>query len=283
MRIAKYPSSVCDHGRRTGDRALASAAAILGRLLTCVVVAVLLSAEGAGAEEPGNHLFILSGQSNMTGGLKAGFARTVEGAFGKESVTVALSSKSGRGIRFWDKDYQFPNNYKFPGKGAPEKKHFQQHGQLYGPLIQAARNVGQNKSYDTVTFIWMQGESDAGRGLEAVYEQSFLRLLERLKTDLKRKELNFVIGRLNDAQMSNPHWRKVRDVQVKLGDDHAHGAWIDTDDLNGGEAGKPGGAVHYPKEKIGILGERFANRALELIRKRPASDGNDIQGEVKSR
>ncbi len=235
------------------------------QMLTSLAVAILLLT-GCGGGEPGKHLFILSGQSNMTGGLEAGFARTVEDAFGKANVTVVRNSKSGRGIRFWDKDYKFPDNYKFPGKGAPEAKHWDQHGRLYGPLIQAVRNADKEKSYDSVTFIWMQGESDAGRALGEVYADSFLRLVERLKTDLDREELNFVIGRISDARMSDTGWTRVRDVQVKLAEDHANGAWIDTDDLNGGQAGVPGGAVHYPAEKAGVLGERFAAKAIELIR-----------------
>lgn len=249
------------------------------QMLTFVVVAILLLAGCGGAREPGKHLFILSGQSNMTSDLEAGFARTVEDAFGKENVTVVRSSKSGRGIRFWDKDYKFPENYQFPGKGAPEEKHWQQHGRLYGPLIEAVWNAGKDKSYDSVTFIWMQGESDAGRALEEVYEESFLRLLGRLKTDLNREELNFVIGRLSDARMSDSHWARIRDVQVKLAEDRANGGWIDTDDLNGGGAGKPGGAVHYPKEGARVLGKRFAAKAIELIRKRSASDATEIQEE----
>ncbi len=278
-----HPNHVRQNGFQSLNQTRISATTILGRLLIGVATTVLILANNAGAEESENHLFILSGQSNMTGGLEASFAQAVEGVFGNQNVTVVRSSKSGRGIRFWDEHYQFPSNYKFPGKGAPEKKHFQQHGQLYGPLIQAIQSATQDQSYDTITFIWMQGESDAGRGLEEVYEQSFLRLLGRLKTDLKRDDLNFVIGRLSDAQMDNAHWRNVRKVQVKLGEDHEMGAWINTDDLNGGEADKPGGDVHYPQAKIKILGERFAAKAVELIRKESANAGKVIetQGKLK--
>ena len=49
--------------------------------------------------------FILSGQSNMTGGLKAGFAKKVEVTFSKENALILSITANGRGIRFWDKDY----------------------------------------------------------------------------------------------------------------------------------------------------------------------------------
>jgi hypothetical protein len=199
----------------------------------------------------------------MTGGLKAGFSKAVEGNFGKDNVTVAHHSKSGRGIRFWDKDYEFPENYRFPGKGVPSERTKLQHGQEYGPLIEKAREAFDGKPFDTITFVWMQGESDGKRGLGPSYEKSFLRLLGRLKTDLGRKDVAFVIGRINDSYVSDPNWKAMRDVQVKLAEDTDHGEWIDTDDLSEPEHG-----VHFPKENYEKLGRRFAQKAITLIRKK---------------
>jgi len=217
----------------------------------------------ANHKKSGNHLFVLSGQSNMTGGLKAGFAKTVEDTFGKDKVVVVHHSKSGRGIRFWDKDYEFPENYRFPGKGVPSERTKLQHGQEYGPLIEKAREAFDGKPFDTITFVWMQGESDGKRGLGPAYEKSFLRLLGRLKTDLGRKDVAFVIGRINDCYVSDPNWKAMRDVQVKLAEDTDHGEWIDTDDLSEPEHG-----VHFPKENYEKLGRRFAEKAITLIRKK---------------
>ncbi len=241
------------------------------RLVALLVLALNLSA-GAETKKSGKHLFILSGQSNMTGGLKTGFTKTVADTFGEEKVTVVHHSKSGRGIRFWDKDYAFPKNYRFPGKGVPSERSKQQHGQEYGPLIERVQEAFKGKQYDTITFVWMQGESDGGRGLGSVYEKSFLRLLGRMKTDLDRKDIGFVIGRINDSSMSDPNWTAMREVQVKLAEDADHGAWIDTDDLS-----EPDDGVHFPKEKYPILGQRFAKKAIELIRMRSARKANEIQ------
>jgi hypothetical protein len=148
---------------------------------------------------------------------------------------------------------------------VPSERSRQQHGEVYGPLIEKVRDACKGKSYDTVTFVWMQGESDGMRGLGGAYEESFLRLLGRLKTDLDRKDISFVIGRINDAHLKGPsaeHWRRVRDVQVKLAEDADRGAWIDTDDLSG-----PDDGVHFPREKYPALGQRFAAKAIELIDK----------------
>ncbi|MBT4901009.1 MAG: hypothetical protein HON54_03760, partial [Verrucomicrobia bacterium] len=178
---------------------------------------------------------------------------------------VVHHCKSGRGIRFWDKDYKFPDNYRFPGKGVPSERTKLQHGQEYGPLIEKAREAFAGKSFDTVTFVWMQGESDGMRGLGPAYEKSFLRLLGRIKKDLNRKDVTFVIGRINDSHMRDPNWKAMRDVQVKLAEDTDHGAWINTDDLSEPEHG-----VHFPRENYQKLGQRFAEKAIVLIRKESA-------------
>ena len=238
-------------------------AAPIGCFRSLVVLAIFFFGFSSSAQKSARHLFILSGQSNMTGGLKAGVSQKVEDTYGKESVIVVHHSKSGRGIRFWDKDYRFPANYRFPGKGVPSERTKQQHGQEYGPLIGKVREAIEGKSFDTVTFVWMQGESDGGRGLGPVYEESFLRLLRRIKEDLERQDLGFVIGRINDSRMNDPNWRHVREVQVKLAKDSPNGEWIDTDDLSDSESG-----VHFLKENYSKLGLRFAEKAIDLIRKR---------------
>lgn len=224
----------------------------------------------ANPQKSGHHLFILSGQSNMTGGLKAGFVKTVADTFGKDKVMVVHHSKSGRGIRFWDKDYEFPENYRFPGKGVPSEQTKLQHGQEYGPLIEKAREAYDGKPFHTVTFVWMQGESDGGRGLAPAYEKSFLRLLGRIKKDLERKDIAFVVGRINDSRMSDPNWTDMRKVQVELAENTEHGEWIDTDDLSDPEHG-----VHFPKENYEKLGQRFAQKAITLIRKKNAKKVNE--------
>jgi hypothetical protein len=241
----------------------AVAASLVARVFLSMASVILFSAKGIAVEQPQTHLFILSGQSNMTGGLKIGFSRVVEEHFGKDNVTVVHHSKSGRGIRFWDKDYRFPKDYQIPGKGPPSERTKQQHGEVYGPLIELVRQAREGRSHDTITFIWMQGESDGMRGLGAVYEESFLRLLGRLKTDLQRKEIGFVIGRINDAPLNGPtaaFWRQVRDVQVKLATNAPHGDWIDTDDFSSPDAG-----VHFPRDKYPAIGVRFATKSIELI------------------
>jgi hypothetical protein len=225
-------------------------------------LALSLSAS-ADTKKTGKHLFILSGQSNMTGTVKDALAARVAERFGKENAVVVMRQKSGRGIRFWVADYRQPTD-----RGLTEKK-MTSNGQEYKPLIEAALAAAKDESFDTVGFIWMQGESDANNRLSEVYEESFLKLIKRLEKDLGRDDLYFVIGRINDYARSRPdneHWHRVRETQVKLGKSSGN-AWIDTDDLNGGDADQPDGDIHYPREGAVKLGQRFADKAIELITK----------------
>jgi len=236
-----------------------------GHLLRLVALAVLaLSLPAlAGTPETGKHLFILSGQSNMTGTVRDAFADRVRERFGAENAVVVMRMKSGRGIRFWVADYRQPC-----GRGLTDRK-MNSNGQEYGPLIEAVMTAAKDQSFDTVGFIWMQGESDASNRLSEVYEESFLKLITQLKKDLRRNEMYYVIGRINDYARNRPdneHWHRVRDTQVRLGQ-HRGTAWINTDDLNGGDADQPDGDIHFPRQGAMILGRRFADKAMELIDK----------------
>lgn len=230
---------------------------ILILLLTTLIPASLMA--------QGKHLFILSGQSNMAGlDPNASFTPAVEQAFGKDNVTVVKNAQGGAPIRSWVHDYEFPDKR---GINDKEKKLM---GKKYSDLLQAVQAATQGSTYDSVTFIWMQGERDAREQLAEVYARSFHSILQQLKTDLKLDEINFVIGRISDFDMQNkqyPHWTRIREIQVKLAEGNPAGAWVDTDDLNGGEPGVAGGGLHYTKEGYVTLGRRFAEKAIALAKK----------------
>jgi hypothetical protein len=92
-----------------------------------------------------------------------------------------------------------------------------------------------------------------------------------LKNDLKLESINFVIGRISDFDMTDkkyPHWTMIRKAQVKVAEADPKGAWVDTDDLNNKKPGQKGGGLHYTKAGYKILGQRFAEKAIELIKKK---------------
>ena len=247
----------------------------LARLLQLgfALALIFLAPVCAGEEKTGRHLFILSGQSNMTGAVKAAFTAHVEEQYGEENSVVVMRMKSGRGIRFWVADYDQPAD-----RGLNEKK-MTSNGMEYKPLLETALAAVKAQSFDTVGFIWMQGESDANNRLSEVYKESFLKLVGQLRKDLKREDLYCVIGRINDYARSRPdnvHWKRVRETQVKLGKTPGN-AWIDTDDLNGGDANNPDGDIHFSKDGAAKLGQRFAKKAIELISKRPTRTANELK------
>ena len=208
------------------------------------------------AQSADKHLFILSGQSNMAGlNPQISFTPTVEKAFGKENVTVVKSAQGGQPIRRWHK------GWKSASGDAPEKT-----GDLYDRLMEKVDEATKGQKYKTVTFVWMQGERDAKEKHGEVYSGSLKAVIDQIEADLKHTPVHFVIGRLSDFDMNDkkyPHWTMVRKAQVALAEGSDHGAWVDTDDLNN-KGNKDD--LHYTKDGYRILGERFAEKAIELIR-----------------
>ena len=225
-------------------------------LLTLVTVAHVI------ATEPGKHLFILSGQSNMEGlQPEISFTPTVESELGKDNVIVILEAESSQPIRSWYKKWK-------PTEGNEPKAT----GDLYERLLTRVNEAIKGMKVQTVTFIWMQGEQDALEEHGEVYAASLKGLIGQLRNDLGRSDVSFVIGRISDFDLKNrryPHWTLVRKAQVEVAEADPHGAWVDTDDLNDGknrEGKEIKNGLHYSAEGYKTLGKRFAQKSIELIR-----------------
>lgn len=201
------------------------------------------------------HLFILSGQSNMRRlNPDLTFTPTLKKAFPSDEIIVIKDAKGGQPIRFWSK----------PAASA-RNDHTGTSGVLYDRLIRKVKIATAKSTFDTVTFIWMQGESDAAQNHADTYEASLLAVIDQLKKDLGREDLNFVIGRLSDFGLErkkfSSSWEMIRKVQVQVATTgQSHGAWVDTDDLNGDK-----NDLHYTSDGYDKLGERFASSAIKLI------------------
>ncbi len=212
---------------------------------------ILASASSARAEKV--HLMILSGQSNMAGLNPAvSFTPTVTKGLAPDKVIVVKSAQGGQPIRRWYKKWK-------PAKGDKPTAD----GVLYDKLMAAVNKAVGDTKIDTVTFVWMQGERDAREKHGEVYAASMKGLIDQLSADLKRDDVNFVIGRLSDFGKKGTyvHWDKVREAQVNVAEASKRGAWVDTDDLNG-----PKDDLHYTKEGYAELGKRFAEQAIKLVK-----------------
>lgn len=217
------------------------------------------------------HLFILSGQSNMAAlDPNQSFTPTVAAAFGAEQVTVVKGAWGGQPIRRWYKQWQADDSDSELTGPATEKKQ-QPYGDLYNILMSKVAKATAGKEFSTVTFVWMQGERDAREQHGDSYAQSLTGLLQQLADDLGRQDINVVIGRLSDFDMTNakfPHWTRVRDALVEVAESQPHAAWVNTDDLNDG-LNQHGDLVkndlHFSVEGYEVFGRRLADAAIELI------------------
>jgi len=200
------------------------------------------------------HLFILSGQSNMVllNPIQS-FTLSVTKAFRDDEIIVVKDALGRQPISRWYKK-----------RNAVQREEPKDSGDLYDRLMTKVELAMDGRTPSTITFVWMQGETDAKEKSGNEYAASLKGLIDQLREDLKRKDVNFVIGRLSDFDNGNkiyPHWTKVRQAQVQVAESDPRGAWVDTDGLN-----IPNN-VHYTREGHKILGERFAAKAINLIKK----------------
>lgn len=232
---------------------------MITRMLVLVPsLALMIFGGNADAADKKVRLFILSGQSNMAGlDPKVSFTPAVEKAFADDEVIVVKSAQGGQPIRRWYKKWELP-------AGATDAKAGAKNGDLYDQLLQAVTKALGDRRPDSVAFVWMQGERDARAGWQAAYYEALRGTVDQLRADLKRKDIAVVVGRLSDHQKGNAGWDAVRSAQEKVAADEPLGAWVDTDDLNGKEG------LHYTKEGYAELGQRFAERSIELVRKHEA-------------
>jgi hypothetical protein len=228
----------------------------------CYAITILLGLAPAltAQAKDGPHLFILSGQSNMTSILGRSFRESVEKVLGPDKVVVSRTGHPGQPLKNWVKDWVPP--------AGSEDPNVENNGHLYTKMMNTLERNLKGGKPSTVTFIWMQGEADAGKGWAAVYEKNFLSLLDQIRADLGIQKLNFVVGRINEFWLEKPDGKAMREILAKLGDAHANGAWIDTDDLNRGV--NPWGGFsfedgHYPPGGYVVMGQRFAKKACLLI------------------
>lgn len=188
------------------------------------------------------------------------FTPNVIAALGKDAVIVVKDAHGGQSIRSWCKsNLEDPP----PTFGRIPKVR----GDLYGPLMTKVNGAIKGEVIQTITFVWMQGESDLSN---TAYDAYLKELLSQLQHDLNFKDINFVLGRISDSGLDNPKKpglvKAIRRSQVEFAESYSRGAWVDTDDLNDREQdGKVVNEVHYTPEGYRFLGKRFADKAIALI------------------
>ena len=224
------------------------------------------------------HLFILSGQSNMAGmDPEAGFMTEAVKLFGEKQVGYIKVAKGGQPICRWLAEWEDIAKAKELDEKHRQRIHRDGEVEFYQPILdEYAKLLKQHPQPKSVTFCWMQGERDANGGAHAAYKDALKQLIANLRRDLKRPDMNIVIGRLSDAGQKKPSWAAMRKIQMEIVNEDPSGAWVDCDDLNDQmKDGKMQNAVHYNRpEGYIILGQRFARQGNALIKGgKPAEDG----------
>jgi hypothetical protein len=146
------------------------------------------------------HLFILSGQSNMKGMKpETGFLPEANKLFKDDKVVYVKVSKGGQPIRRWLKEWA--DIAKEKGINAKHRERILK-GQgvlFYQPILDQYKEMLKKYPKPTsVTFCWMQGERDANGGVDAAYKDALKLLIAKLRRDLKRPDMNIVIGRIGE-------------------------------------------------------------------------------------
>jgi len=242
-----------------------------------IVLTLLLAASTSFADDKPVHVFIFSGQSNMAGmDPETGFVPEARKLFGSEEVVYIKVAKGGQPICRWLEEWADIAEKK--GLDARHRERILKgEGVLfYQPILDQYKEMLDKYPKPTsVTFCWMQGERDANGGADAAYKDALELLIAKLRRDLKRTDMNIVIGRIGDYALDRASCVEVRKVQVEIANEDSRGAWVDVDDLNDKEVnGEMQSVVHYNREGYVVLGQRFARQGYALVKgKEPAEDG----------
>ena len=248
------------------------------KTITLLTFSLTFLASAKSDSEKPVHLFVLSGQSNMAGmDPKTGFMTEAKKLFKNEKVVYIKVAKGGQPICRWLEEWQDIAKNNGLDEGHIKRIHRGGKVEFYQPILDQYKGMlKKHPKFESVTFCWMQGERDANGGAHAAYKDALKQLISNLRRDLKRPDMNIVIGRIGDYALDRESCVTVRKVQYEIANEDPLCAWVDVDDLNDREKdGKIINAVHYKRpEGYVLLGERFARQGYALIKgKKPAKNG----------
>jgi len=249
-------------------------------LMMLALLTLLLTPSVVTATDKPVHLFILSGQSNMARmNPNAGFMPEAGKLFKDEEVVYIKVAQGSQPICRWLEEWQDIAKENGLDEGHIKRIHRNSKVDLYQSILDKYQEtLKEHPRLTSVTFCWMQGETDAQARAQAAYKDALKLLITKLRRDLQRPDMNIVIGRISDYAIDNPENGSVaiRKIQREIVDEDDRGAWVDVDDLNDMEVdGKMQNDVHYKRPEGYItLGQRFARQGYALIKgKQPAEDG----------
>jgi hypothetical protein len=136
-------------------------------------------------------------------------------------------------------------------------------------LVKEVSAATANRSFDTVTFVWMQGEADTGDTTAPSYAENLRGFIQQIRGELKRPDMTVVIGRLHPQNVGSKHWDTVRAAQVRVAEADPLATWLDTDAFERGKTTYTG--IHFTRDGFVELGKAFAAKAVEVLRRADAA------------
>lgn len=119
--------------------------------------------------------------------------------------------------------------------------------------------------------VWYQGESDTINDQENKYQETFTKFINLVRTEYSQPSLPFFIGQLHRSCdkdfMNHRAWTVIREAQRSISHNMSNVHLVCTFDLPLSDP------IHNSSAANIILGERFANRALEHIHNKAIMSG----------
>ncbi|WP_437986727.1 sialate O-acetylesterase [Sorangium sp. So ce117] len=141
-----------------------------------------------------------------------------------------------------------------------------------------ARLESEGHPYEIAALVWMQGENEAGWSAAFSYGDTLRGFIAAIRADLGVPGLPVVLGRVSDnlypanggpiAAGKEANIDAVRAAQVTVAEEDPRVAWVDTDDFT---VRSPDDAYHFDSAAYQLLGERFAEAYLALVREEGSS------------
>ena len=206
-------------------------------------------------------------------GPEIGFAFAIQKLLPNEKIAIIKYAEGGTGIaRSQDYSDYIPALKDFNDKGRNwyPPVNGKESGLLYKNLtdnIQDGLKALKDKGlkYEIVGFIWMQGEHEAGisKKMAGDYGKLLTLFRESLRRDLRLKKLPFIVGEINSHTWA--YGDNARKEQALACQNDINSILVKTTDLSRGSIG---GAAHFDANGMMILGDRFAEGMITLLRKK---------------
>ena len=267
------------------------------------VVAAILATGALRAEGPVNipsskknfHLFLLMGQSNMSGGvgiaagdtqpvphvLKMRFAREgeepkwVPGAHPLHPRRPNKKARFGPGLSFAEA-YLADNPGVVVGlvPMAWGGRSIEQLGKGSGIYSDAIRHAKAGMQAGTLKgVLWHQGESDTVEQTRTdAYEKRLHRLIEDVRKDLGSPQLPFIVGNLAEFYGTGKDHKapdrvaritKIKEILRSLPKKVPHTGFVESTDCTPAARAK----VHFDRKSCVLLGKRYAKVYIEMFAK----------------